>query len=75
MVLLVIVLLRPPGVAANAADDQKLLGGALGTLAILPLAILDDRRRLGPAPQFLGQVGIAAIPVIFSQLYKAARRP
>ncbi len=58
-------LARPSEVRAGFGDDWKLLGVALGSVAILPLAIVDDKRRLGPGAQFLGQVGIAAIPVLF----------
>jgi UDP-GlcNAc:undecaprenyl-phosphate/decaprenyl-phosphate GlcNAc-1-phosphate transferase len=56
---------RPPEVASNPGDDWKLLGVMLGSVAILPLAVLDDRRRLGPFPQLLGQFAVAAIPVMF----------
>ncbi|MFN8526604.1 MAG: MraY family glycosyltransferase [Chloroflexota bacterium] len=59
------VLGRPTELQANPADDWKLLGMLLGTAAILPLAIIDDRRRLGSAAQFAGQIVIAAIPVAF----------
>ncbi len=48
----------------NPADDLRILGLVLGSLCIVPLAVLDDRRRLGPWPQLLGQVFIAAIPVL-----------
>ena len=56
---------RPADVSAADGDDWKLLGVLLGSLAILPLALVDDRKRLGPLPQLLGQFGIAAIPVLF----------
>jgi len=55
---------RPGGLEGGEGDDWKLLGVVLGSLAIVPLALLDDRRRLGPLPQLLGQVAIAAIPVL-----------
>src|SRR5438105_4391114 len=47
------VALRPADLQANRNDDFKLLGAVLGTVVILPLAILDDRRRLGAWPQFV----------------------
>ncbi|MDQ3811033.1 MAG: undecaprenyl/decaprenyl-phosphate alpha-N-acetylglucosaminyl 1-phosphate transferase, partial [Chloroflexota bacterium] len=47
----------------NPADDLRVLGLVLGTLCIVPLAVLDDRSRLGPWPQLLGQLVIAAVPV------------
>jgi UDP-GlcNAc:undecaprenyl-phosphate GlcNAc-1-phosphate transferase len=34
-------------------------------VAIVPLALLDDRKRLGPFPQLVGQIAVAAIPVVF----------
>ncbi len=56
---------RPADVAGNPDDNWKLLGVVLGSVAIVPLALLDDRRRLGPVPQFGGQLVVAAIPVMF----------
>ena len=41
----------------NPSDDLRMLGLVLGSLCIVPLALLDDRRRLGPFPQLAGQPG------------------
>jgi UDP-GlcNAc:undecaprenyl-phosphate/decaprenyl-phosphate GlcNAc-1-phosphate transferase len=49
----------------NPVDDLRVVGLLLGSLCIVPLAILDDRRRLGPLPQLMGQILIAAVPVAF----------
>jgi UDP-GlcNAc:undecaprenyl-phosphate GlcNAc-1-phosphate transferase len=49
----------------NPADDLRVLGLVLGSVCIVPLAILDDRRRLGALPQLIGQFCIAAVPVLF----------
>jgi UDP-GlcNAc:undecaprenyl-phosphate GlcNAc-1-phosphate transferase len=65
LAIAVIVLLRPAEVHTNPNDDLKLLGAVLGTVVLLPLALLDDRRRLGPGPQLLGQIAIASLPVAF----------
>jgi UDP-GlcNAc:undecaprenyl-phosphate GlcNAc-1-phosphate transferase len=65
LAMMVMALLRPTEVHHNPEDDHKLLGALLGTLALLPLALADDRRRLGPLPQLFGQIGVAAIPVAF----------
>ena len=43
----------------NPADDMRMLGLVIGTICIVPLAVLDDRRRLGPLPQLFGQLLIA----------------
>lgn len=47
------------------ADNLRLAGVFLGSLVLLPLAVLDDRRRLGPAPQLAGHVLAALVPVLF----------
>src|SRR5437762_5032588 len=59
------VFARPPEVHPAAADDWKLVGVMLGSLLIVPLAMIDDRKRLGAGAQFLGQFAIATIPVAF----------
>jgi UDP-GlcNAc:undecaprenyl-phosphate GlcNAc-1-phosphate transferase len=56
---------RPDGLSANPDDEWKFVGVMLGSLAIVPLAWLDDRRRLGALPQFVGHVIIACIPIAF----------
>lgn len=59
----------------SEAESWRLLGVLLGSLAILPLAILDDRLRLGPAPQLLGQTAIAAVPVAFGVVVDSIATP
>lgn len=59
------VLGRPGELRAAPGDDWKLLGVVLGSVLIVPLAILDDRRRLGSLAQLIGQIAIAAVPVAF----------
>src|SRR5918911_1148770 len=44
------------GRAWNTADDLRVVGLVLGSLLIVPLALIDDRRRLGPGPQLVGQI-------------------
>jgi UDP-GlcNAc:undecaprenyl-phosphate/decaprenyl-phosphate GlcNAc-1-phosphate transferase len=59
----------------NPADDLRVLGLVLGSLAIVPLALLDDRRRLGPLPQLFGQIVIACIPVAFGLRVSSVAQP
>ena len=59
----------------NPADDLRMLGLVLGSVCILPLAILDDRRRLGPLPQLIGQVLIALVPVAFGLRVNSIAQP
>ncbi len=49
----------------SAEDAQRLFGVLLGLVPLLALAYLDDRWRLGPLPQLLGQIAVAAVPVGF----------
>jgi UDP-GlcNAc:undecaprenyl-phosphate GlcNAc-1-phosphate transferase len=59
------VFARPAELKAAEGDDWKLLGVLLGSLLIIPFAMIDDRKRLGPYAQFVGQFAIAAVPVLF----------
>jgi UDP-GlcNAc:undecaprenyl-phosphate/decaprenyl-phosphate GlcNAc-1-phosphate transferase len=59
----------------NPADDLRVVGLMLGSLCIVPLAILDDRHRLGPLPQLIGQLAIAAVPVAFGLRVSSVAQP
>ncbi len=59
----------------NPADDVRIVGIVVGTALIVPLAVLDDRARLGPGPQLLGQVLIAAVPVAFGLRVSSIAQP
>jgi len=59
------VFARPTELLAAPGDDWKLVGVLIGSVLIVPLALVDDRKRLGPYAQFGGQFAIAAIPVAF----------
>ena len=54
-----------PELERSPQDAHRLLGLLLGLAPLLLLAYLDDRRRLGPLPQLVGQFAIAAVPVSF----------
>lgn len=56
-------------------EGWRLLGVLLGCCAILPLAILDDRRRLGPLPQLAGQIAIASVPILFGVVVDSIATP
>jgi UDP-N-acetylmuramyl pentapeptide phosphotransferase/UDP-N-acetylglucosamine-1-phosphate transferase len=59
----------------NPADDLRVMGLVLGSVCIVPLALLDDRRRLGPVPQLIGQLLIAAVPVAFGLRVSSIAQP
>lgn len=56
-------------------ENQRLLGLFLGALLILPLAVMDDMRRLGPWAQLVWQLAIAAIPVAFGIVIDSISNP
>jgi UDP-GlcNAc:undecaprenyl-phosphate GlcNAc-1-phosphate transferase len=62
-------------VPVNPGDQLKLLGTMLGCLLIVPLALIDDRRRLGPLPQLLGQLMVATVPVAFGLRLESVASP
>jgi UDP-GlcNAc:undecaprenyl-phosphate GlcNAc-1-phosphate transferase len=59
----------------NPSDDLRVLGLVLGSVCIVPLAMLDDRRRLGALPQLAGQLLIAAVPVAFGLRVNSIAQP
>jgi UDP-N-acetylmuramyl pentapeptide phosphotransferase/UDP-N-acetylglucosamine-1-phosphate transferase len=59
----------------NPADDMRMVGLVLGSVCIVPLAVLDDRRRLGWLPQLLGQIVIASVPVLFGLRVSSIAQP
>jgi len=65
LAILLSFILPLPELERLEADNWRLLGVLLGSLALLPLAFADDSRRLGPAPQFAFQVMAAIIPTFF----------
>lgn len=57
--------LTPDGLDRLAGDNWRLLGVALGSLVLLPLALVDDARRLGAGVQVCGQVTAATVAALF----------
>ena len=60
---LVGVLLSIPTIERFPEEYPRLLGLLLGALVILPLAIIDDLKRLDPRPQLIGQIVVAILPL------------
>lgn len=72
---LVAVLIGAHLVPRSEAESWRLTGVLLGALAVLPVAYADDRHRLAPMPQLLGQVAIALIPVSFGIIADSIATP
>lgn len=49
-------------------ERLRLVGFAIGLLIVLVVAIADDRLRLGPMPQLVGQIAAAVVPAGFGLL-------
>ena len=62
---LIAVLVGAYLIPRSEMEAHRLLGVMLGAVAILPLAFMDDKRRLAPLPQLVGQIVISAIPIAF----------
>lgn len=58
-----------------ADEYPKLLGFVLGALLILPIAFLDDLKRLAPLPQMVGQVLVAAVAMAFGLILDNVASP
>jgi UDP-GlcNAc:undecaprenyl-phosphate GlcNAc-1-phosphate transferase len=58
-------LVYPPDLERLPADNLRLIGVLCGSAALIPLAVVDDWRRLGPFPQLFWQIAAAAVPTFF----------
>lgn len=59
----------------SPAELTRILGLVAGVVIILPLAFLDDRRRLGPLPQLLGQIATAVVAMAFGLIIYDVANP
>ena len=59
----------------SEAESWRLIGVMLGAIAILPIAFADDRRRLAPLPQLLGQIAVACVPIGFGVMADSIATP
>lgn len=56
-------------------EYARLAALALGSLLLLPIALIDDARRLGPLPQLIGQVLVAVVPLFFGVAIDSISNP
>ncbi|TAK35285.1 MAG: undecaprenyl/decaprenyl-phosphate alpha-N-acetylglucosaminyl 1-phosphate transferase [Chloroflexota bacterium] len=69
------VLLSIPTIQRFPDEYPRLMGLLLGALVILPLAIIDDFKRLGPRPQLIGQIVVASVPLAFGVAFDGLVNP
>lgn len=58
-----------------AAEQTRLLGLIVGIILVLPIAVIDDLKRLGPFPQLLGQIGLAVVAMAFGLIISDVASP
>ena len=60
----------------RAPDElHRIAGLVLGILLIVPIAVIDDFRRLGPLPQLLGQIAVAVVAMAFGLVITNVANP
>lgn len=60
---------RDPG------EMARLFGLIVGILLVLPIAFVDDARRLGPLPQLVGQIGLTLVAMSFGIMITSVANP
>jgi UDP-GlcNAc:undecaprenyl-phosphate GlcNAc-1-phosphate transferase len=59
----------------DPAELTRITGLVVGVLVVLPIAFVDDVKRLGPLPQLFGQLGLAAIAMLFGVVITSIANP
>jgi UDP-GlcNAc:undecaprenyl-phosphate GlcNAc-1-phosphate transferase len=59
----------------EASELHRIVGVLLGVAVLVPFAVWDDFKRLGPLPQLAGQLLSAAIPVLFGVTISSVSNP
>ncbi|HEV2125180.1 MAG TPA: MraY family glycosyltransferase, partial [Chloroflexota bacterium] len=69
VVVSLLVAPRDPG------ELQRVLGLLIGVAILIPFAVWDDFKRLGPLPQLLAQILVALVPVFFGITINSISNP
>ncbi len=59
----------------DASETTRIVGLIIGTLLVVPIALVDDYKRLGPLPQLFGQIGLAVIAMAFGLVITTVANP
>jgi UDP-GlcNAc:undecaprenyl-phosphate GlcNAc-1-phosphate transferase len=62
-------------VPRDPAELTRIEGLIVGILLVIPIAVVDDARRLGPIPQLIGQIGLAVIAIAFGLSISTVANP
>jgi UDP-GlcNAc:undecaprenyl-phosphate GlcNAc-1-phosphate transferase len=72
---LIAVLVSLAWVPRDPGETTHLPGLIAGVLLLIPLALVDDFKRLGPLPQLVGQIGIAAVAMASGLMIRSVADP
>ncbi|HVC35262.1 MAG TPA: MraY family glycosyltransferase [Chloroflexota bacterium] len=64
-----------PLVSHTGDELTRILGLIVGIVLVLPIALIDDLRRLGPFPQLVGQIGLASVVMAFGLVITSVANP
>ncbi len=56
-------------------ETHRIVGLVIGILLVLPIALVDDFKRLGPFPQLAGQICLAAVTMAFGLVITSVADP
>jgi UDP-GlcNAc:undecaprenyl-phosphate/decaprenyl-phosphate GlcNAc-1-phosphate transferase len=59
----------------DSDESTRILGLIAGVLVVLPIALVDDVKRLGALPQLVGQIALAAIAMRFGVVITSIASP
>ncbi len=60
----------------HSGDElTRVLGLIIGIVLVLPIALVDDLKRLGPFPQLIGQIGLAVVAMAFGLVIRNVANP
>lgn len=64
-----------PLVQHSGDELTRVTGLIVGIVLVLPIAIIDDLKRLGPMPQLVGQIGLAFVAMSFGLIIRSVANP
>lgn len=64
-----------PLLSHTSAELTRIFGLIVGSILVLPIALIDDFKRLGPFPQLFGQIGLAVVAMAFGLVIHNVANP
>ena len=64
-----------PLVPHSGDELMRVVGLIVSALLVLPIALIDDLKRLGPLPQLIGQIGLAIVAMAFGLIIENVASP